>query len=154
MPMRHSNLQIYLEKSLNIITELRKADPQNNYYRRFYYANLNALGNFILPEKLDCKVSSSISEFSDMLCYTCEYKSIVESLWNSKLQSNNLLVKSFLKLKSDNPLLVISLCIGVAKPPCVVHVANGNVSMNSCSCTTRFTVDSTHSGGARAVCES
>lgn len=113
MPMRHSNLQIYLEKSLNIITELRKADPQNNYYRRFYYANLNALGNFILPEKLDCKVSSSISEFSDMLCYTCEYKSIVESLWNSKLQSNNLLVKSFLKLKSDNPLLVISLSGGV-----------------------------------------
>ena len=113
MPLRHSNLQSYLEQSLCIITELRKIHPENSYYRRFYYANLDSLRKFILPQNLDCKVSSSISEFSDILCSSCHYQSILESLWNSKLRSHDLLVKSFLKLKRRNPMVVISLSGGV-----------------------------------------
>lgn len=113
MPLRHSNLQSYLEQSLFIITELRKIHPENSYYRRFYYANLDSLGKFIVPKKLNCEVSSSISGFSDMLCSSCQYQSILESLWSSKLRSHDLLVKSFLRLKSKNPMVVISLSGGV-----------------------------------------
>lgn len=113
MPLRHSNLQTHLEKSFNIIAQLRKTNPKNSYYRRFYYANLNALGEFILPQKFDCEHSSPILDFSEILCSSCQYQPMLETLWDSKIKSQELLVKSFFKIRNQHPRVVISLSGGV-----------------------------------------
>ena len=112
MPFRHSNLQTYLEKSFYIISELRKTLPENSYYRRFYYANLNSLGRFILPEKVDM-IPLSNSNFSDILCLSCGYKSTLESLWDSKINLQESIVTSFSKIQNKYSSVVISLSGGV-----------------------------------------
>lgn len=112
MPLRHSKLQSHLEQSLDCITLLIKTDSENSYYRRFYYANLDSLIKFILPQKID--ISPPLNpDFSDILCSTCKYQSILESLWDSKLQCYDLLVKSFSNIKTKHPSVVISLSGGV-----------------------------------------
>ena len=112
MPLRHSKLKSYLELSLDHICHLRRRCPQNSYYRRFYYANLTRLSEFIQPQEYKGK-SDDINRYKQILCSGCQYQFDEEQIWSSKLNSKEVIVNSFVSIKCKYPYVTISLSGGV-----------------------------------------
>ena len=112
MPLRHSNKKDILELSFQYITLLRKDNPNNSFFRRFYHANLKSLSKFILPIKCENKFIPII-RFKDILCSTCQYSPKKEHEWSSNLNHNCEIVNSFSFIKNEFPEVVISISGGV-----------------------------------------
>lgn len=113
MPLRHSKIKKNLELSLQYIHNLRQSTPDNNYFRRFYYANLKDLSKFITPQKQNHYPSKKF-ENNNILCSSSLYESCKHNKWLAELDSEQRLIKDFLKFKSNNfDKVTISLSGGV-----------------------------------------
>ena len=118
MPLRHTFDKDILEYVLHLIKKFMEEDPDNRYYRRFYYATVKSLSKIInkLSVEDEFKVNVNAPFPYDILDKDCNF--IFQEIDESKMRKWKYLVKQFKSiLKPDNK-VTLSISGGVDSMVC------------------------------------